>query len=223
MASYRRSQVSFLPQCFLSLLAAAALIDSIMGRPLCRSPLSVDLVTQPPPAPASGETVISAPDSSCNKRARREETGSDLGRAEGDRHSPRLEPVVGDAGAEEPAHPEAHADAVSSPAAATKADPMPAGEITPAGAAAPPPPTAEDVAAGNDAAAHASSNPPSQEGTREAAAEATKRPRCMRGHWSPRSRLPGPLPAPGSRRACRLWCLQLGQGLARLLVPFSSG
>jgi hypothetical protein len=148
-----------------------ALIDSIVGRLLCRSPLSIDLVTQPPPAPASGEAVISAPDLSCNKRARREDTGSDLGRVEEDRHSPRLEPVASEAGAEEPARPEAPADAVSSPAAATEADPMPAGEVTPVGTATPPPPAAEDAAAGNDATAHVSSDPPSQEGTREAAAE----------------------------------------------------
>jgi hypothetical protein len=153
-------------------LAAAALIDSIVGRLLCRSPLSVDLATQPLPAPASGETVISAPAPSCHKRARKEEIGSDLGRAEEDCHSPRLEPAASEARAEEPAHPEAPADAVSSPATATVADSTPAGEITPAGAAAPPPPAAKDVTAGNDAAAHASSDPSSQEVTREATAEA---------------------------------------------------
>jgi hypothetical protein len=59
--------------------------------------------------------MISAPDPSCHKRARREEIGSDLGRAEEDRHSRWLEPTASEAGAEEPAHPEAPADAVSSP------------------------------------------------------------------------------------------------------------
>jgi hypothetical protein len=156
------------------LLAAAALIDSIVGRPFCRSPLSIDLVTQPPPAPASGEAVISAPDLSCNKRARRGDTGCDSGRIEEDHHFPRLEPVASKAGAEEPVCPEAPADAVSSPAAATEADPMPAREIAPAGVTTPPPSAAEDAAAGNDAAAHASSDPPSQEGTRKAAAETTE-------------------------------------------------
>jgi hypothetical protein len=145
-----------------------------VGHLLCRSPLSIDLVIQPPPAPASGGAVISAPDLSCNKRARREDTGSDSGRVEEDRHSPRLEPAASEAGAEEPACPEAPADAVSSPTAATEADPMPAGEITLAGAATPPPPAAEDAAAGNDAAAHASSDSPSQEGMREATAETTE-------------------------------------------------
>jgi hypothetical protein len=129
--------------------------------------------------------VISAPDPSCNKRACREETGSDLGRIEEDRHSPRLEPVASEAGAEEPAHPEAPADAASSPAAAPEADSTPAGEITPMGAAAPPPPAAEDVAARNDAAAYASSDPPSQEGTREAVAEATEETSVRTGLLEP--------------------------------------
>jgi hypothetical protein len=174
MASYRHGRVSFPPQCLLSLLAAAALIDSIVGRPFCRSPLSIDLVTQPPPAPASGEAVISSPDLSCNKRARRGDTGSDSGRVEEDRHFPRLEPVASEAGAEEPACPEAPTDAVSSPAAATEADPTPAEEIAPVGVTMPPTSAAEDAAAGNDAAAHASSDPPSQEGVREATAETTE-------------------------------------------------
>jgi hypothetical protein len=118
--------------------------------------------------------VILASDSSCNKRARREETGSALGRIEEDRRSPRLEPAASETEAEEPAHPEAPTDAISSLAAAIEADPTPAGEITPVGAAVPPPPAAEDVAAGNDTATHASSDPPSQEGTREATTEATE-------------------------------------------------
>jgi hypothetical protein len=95
-----------------------------------------------------------------------------LGRIEEDRRSPRLEPAASETEAEEPAHPEAPTDAVSSPAVATEADPTPAGEITPAGAVVPPPPAAKNVTAGNDAATHVSSDPPSQEGTREATAEA---------------------------------------------------
>jgi hypothetical protein len=169
-------------------LAAAALIDSIVEHLLCRSPLSIDLVTQPPPAPAYRETVISAPAPSCHKRACREEISSDLGCAEEDRHSPRLEPVASEARAEEPAHPEASADVVSSPDAATEADSTPAEEITPAGAAVPPPPTAEDVVAGNDAAAHASSDPTSQEGTCKATAEATEETPVHAGSLEP----PGP-------------------------------
>jgi hypothetical protein len=185
MASYRHGQVSFLPQCLLSLLAAMALIDPIVGCLLCRSSLSIDLIIQPSPAPAFEEAVISAPDLSCNKRARKEDTGSDSGGVEEDRHSPRLEPVASKARAEEPARPEAPADAISSPAAATEADPMPAGEITPAGVAMPPPPATEDAVAGNDAAAHASSDPPSQEGTREAIAETTKETPVHAGSLEP--------------------------------------
>jgi hypothetical protein len=132
--------------------------------------------------------VIPASDPSCNKRVRREETSSDLGRIEEDRRSPRLEPAASETGAEEPAYPEAPTDAVSSPAAATEADPTPAGEITPAGAAVPPPPAAEDVAARNDAASHASSDPPSQEGTREATAEAMEETPARAGSLEP----PGP-------------------------------
>jgi hypothetical protein len=156
-----------------------------VGHLLCRSPLSIDLVTQPPPAPASGETVISAPDPSRNKRARKEDTGSNLGRVEEDRHSPRLELAASEAGAEEPARPEAPADALSSSAAATEADPMPAGEITPVRIATPPPPAAEDAATGNDAGAHASSDPAIQEGTREVAAKTTEETPVRAGSLEP--------------------------------------
>jgi hypothetical protein len=116
---------------------------------------------------------------------RKEDTGSDLGRIEEDRHSPWLESVASEAGAEEPVRPEVPADAVSSLAAATEADPMPAGEITPAEATTPPPPAVEDAAVGNDAAAHASSDPPSQEGTREAAAKATEETPVRAGSLEP--------------------------------------
>jgi hypothetical protein len=129
------------------------------------------VITQPPPAFASGEAETSTPDLPRSKRVRKEGTSGDSGRAEEDRHSPRLESTASEAGAEEPVRPDVAAGAISSPAVATGADPMPAGEIAPSEAATPPPPAAKDAAAGNDAAAHASSNPPSQEGTREAAAE----------------------------------------------------
>jgi hypothetical protein len=129
--------------------------------------------------------MIPASGPSCNKRARREETGSNLCRVEEDRRSPRLEPAVSETKAEGTARLEAPTDAVSSPAAATEADPTPAGEITPAGAAALPPPVAEDIAVGNDAATHASSDPPSQEDTREAAAEATEETPMRAGSLEP--------------------------------------
>jgi hypothetical protein len=167
--SYRRSRVSFPPQCFLSLLAAAALIDSIVGCLLYRSPISIDLITQPPPAPIFGEAVTSAPDLPCNKRAHREDASGDLGHAEEDRCSPRLELVASEARAEEPARLEAPANVTSSSAAMTEAEPTQAGEAPSAEAAASSP-AIDKIAAGDVAAASASSDPPSQEDTREAAA-----------------------------------------------------
>jgi hypothetical protein len=171
MASYHHSRVSFPPQCFLPLLAAAALINSIMGCLLRRSPISIDLITQPSPTSVSGEAETLTPDLPCSKRARREDGGGDLGRAEGDRRSPRLGFVTSEARAEEPVRPEVPANAVSSPAAATEAEPTHAGETASAEAATPPP-AIEEIAAGDVAAANASSDPPSQEDTREAAATA---------------------------------------------------
>jgi hypothetical protein len=110
--------------------------------------------------------VIPASDPSCNKRARWEETGSDLGHIGEDRRSSRLEPAASETGAEEPACPEAPTDAVSSLDAATEADPTPDGEITPAGAAVLLPPTAK-------------------EDTREATAEATEETPMRAGSLEP--------------------------------------
>jgi hypothetical protein len=170
MAGHHHSRVSFPPQCFSPLLAAAALIDLIMRCLHCRSPIAIDLITQPPPAFASGEAETSTPDLPRNKRVRKEDAGSDLGRTEEDRHSPQLEYIASRARAEEPVHPEVPANAISSPATATEAKPMPAGEITSAKAATPPP-IIEDAVAGDVATAHASSDPPSQEDMREAMAK----------------------------------------------------
>jgi hypothetical protein len=171
-----------------------------MGRLLCRPSLSIGLATQPLPAPVSGETVISAPVPSSHKRARRGEIGNDSGRIEDDRNSPRSEPVVIEARAEEPARPEAPAGAVPSPAAAPEADSTLAGEITPAGATAPLSPAAEGVTVGDDATTHVSSDPPSQEGTREVAAEATEKTPVHAGSLEspgPAARTsPDPRPAP---------------------------
>jgi hypothetical protein len=113
--------------------------------------------------------VTSAPDLPCNKRARKEDAGGDLGRAEEDHRSPRSELVASEARAGEPARPEAPANAASSPAAATEAEPTQAGEATSAEAAAPSP-AIDEIAAGDVAAASVSSDPPGQEDTREAAA-----------------------------------------------------
>jgi hypothetical protein len=79
--------------------------------------------------------MTSALDLPCNKRARREVAGGDLGRAEEDRRSLRLELVVSEARMEEPAHSEAPVNAVSSPAAATEAEPTQARETASAEAA----------------------------------------------------------------------------------------
>jgi hypothetical protein len=101
--------------------------------------------------------VTSAPDLPCNKRARREDAGSDLGRAEENRRSPWLELVVSEARVEEPTRPEAPANAVSSPATATEAEPTQAGETATS------PPAIDEIAARDVAAASASSDPPGQE------------------------------------------------------------
>jgi hypothetical protein len=211
--SYHHGRVSFPPQCLLSLLAAAALVDSIVGRLLCRSPLSIDLVTQPPPASAFEKAMISAPDLSCNKRACKEDTGSDSGHVEEDRHSPWVEPSASEARAEESAGLEAPANAISSPTAATEADPMPAREITPAGllrllllSKMP--------QQGMTLLLMRPLTRPAKKARARPHRKQRKRPRCARGHCSPQSRLLGPLPAPGSRQACRLRCLHSGQGLA---------
>jgi hypothetical protein len=145
-----------------------------VGRPLCRSPLSVDSVAQPPPAIASGGILTPALEPSCHKRERSEEIGGDSGRIEDDRYSPRLKLVAGETRVEDPAHPEVPADVVPHPAATPETDSTPAEETTPAGVVTPPPPTTEDVTAGNDAAIHASFDPPSQEGACEAATGATE-------------------------------------------------
>jgi hypothetical protein len=155
-----------------------------VGCLLRRSPISIDLITQPPPASASGEAVTSTPDLPCNKKARREDAGGDLGRAEEDRRSPRLELVASEARAEEPARPEVPVNAVSSPAAATEADPTQAGEPASAEAATPPP-AIDEIAAGDVAAANASSDPPSQEDMREATAKTMEETPARAGSLEP--------------------------------------
>jgi hypothetical protein len=111
--------------------------------------------------------MTSAPDLPCHKKARREDAGGDLGRAEEDRRSPRLELVASETKAEEPARPEAPANAASSPAATIEAKPTQAGEAASAEAVASPPAIGE-IATGDVTAANASSDPPGQEDTREA-------------------------------------------------------
>jgi hypothetical protein len=94
--------------------------------------------------------VAPALESSCHKRARKEEVGGDSGRVEDDRCSPRLEPVAGETRTEDLAHPEVSANIVPHPAAAPENDSAPAAETTPVGVDTPPPPAAEGATAGDD-------------------------------------------------------------------------
>jgi hypothetical protein len=82
-------------------LAITFLISLIMGYFLYRSPISVDVLTQPSPAVASGESETSTPDLSCNKRVCREDASGDLGHAGEDRQSSRLEAIEGEGRTEE--------------------------------------------------------------------------------------------------------------------------
>jgi hypothetical protein len=116
--------------------------------------------------------VTPAFESSCHKRARREEIAGDSGRDEDDRCSPRLEPVAGKTRTEDPAHPEVPAEVVPYSAATPEIYSVPAEETTLVGIVTPPPPAAEGITAGDDAANHVSSDPPNQEDAREAAAGA---------------------------------------------------
>jgi hypothetical protein len=75
-----------------------------------------------------------------------------------------LELDASEAGAEEPARPEAPVNAISSPAAVTEAEPTQAGEAASAEAATSSP-AIDEIAAGDVATASASSDPPDQEDT----------------------------------------------------------
>jgi hypothetical protein len=99
--------------------------------------------------------VTPALESSCRKRACKEEVGGDSGRDEDDHCSPRLEPVAGETRTEDLAHPEVSPNIVPHPAAAPENDSAPAAETTPVGVATFPPPATEGATAGDDAASHA--------------------------------------------------------------------
>jgi hypothetical protein len=174
-----------------------------VGCLLRRPSLFVGLAAQPPPAPISGEPVISAPDPSSHKRARRGEIDNNSGHIEGDRNSPRSEPAAIEARAEEGARPEAPAGAIPSPAAAPETDSTLTGETTPAGATAPLSSATEGAAAGDDAAALVSSDSPSQERMHEVTAEATETTPARAGSLEspgPAARTsPDPRPAPNTQ------------------------
>jgi hypothetical protein len=145
-------------------LAVAVLISSIMGCFLCRSPISVDLLMQPPPAVASGETETSTLDLSCNKRVHREGTGGDLGCAGEDCQSSRLEVIEGEGRTEELFRLELSTGIVSGSAVAAEARLTQAREAILTEAVASPLAVREAVA-GEVVAADASSDPPGQEDT----------------------------------------------------------
>jgi hypothetical protein len=143
-----------------------------MGYFLCRSPISVDLSTRPPPVVASGETETSTPDLSCSKRMHREGTGGDLGCAGEDRQSSRLEVIEGEARMEELGRPEVSTGIVSGSAAAAEAGLTRAEEAILTEVVVPPPAVGEAIE-GEVATADASSDPPSQEDTRAVTVKAT--------------------------------------------------
>jgi hypothetical protein len=151
-----------------------------MGCLLCRSPISIDLLLKPPPVVASGETGTSTLDLSCNKRTRREDASGDLGRAEEDHRSPRLEVTESEGRTEELVRSEAPASIISSPAAADEAGLTRAGEAILTEVVVPPP-TVGEAAAGEVTAADASSNPISQEDAREVVAKVTEEPTVHEG------------------------------------------
>jgi hypothetical protein len=121
MASHCSDRVSLPPPRLSSLLSITFMVSQIMGYFPCRSPISIDLLTQPPPAMALGETETSTPDLLSRKRMHRGNTEDDLGCAGEGHPSPRLGVVEGESMTEEPAHLETPAGVVSCPTAAAEA------------------------------------------------------------------------------------------------------
>jgi hypothetical protein len=196
------------------------LISLIMGCFLCRSPISIDLLLKPPPTVASGEIETPALDLLCSKRARREDAGSDLGRAEEEHHTPQLEVSEGGGRTEELVCPEVPVSVVTSPAAATEAGLTRAREANLTEIVTPHPAVGE-AAAGEVTAVDASSNLVGQGDACEIVVKATEEAPVCAGHQSPRSQLLGLPPALSPHRVHGLLYPQLGRGLARPLVPFS--
>jgi hypothetical protein len=152
-----------------------------MGYFLCRSPIFVDLFLKPPPTVASGEVETPALDLLCSKRARKEDVGSDLGRAEEEHHTPQLEVSEGGGRTKELVRPEAPASVVTIPAAATEARLMRAGEADLTEIVMPHP-AVDEAAAGEVATANASSDLVGQGDAREIAVKATEEaPVCEGG------------------------------------------
>jgi hypothetical protein len=157
-------------------LVFAFLAILITGYFLCRSPISVDLLLKPPPAIMLEEIKSPALDLSCSKRMRREDAGDDLGRAEGECHTPPLEASEGRGRMEELVREEvAPASVVASPAAAAEARLTRAGEAILMEIVTPHPTAGEAVGGGGEVnAADASSDLVSQEDAREVAVKAAE-------------------------------------------------
>jgi hypothetical protein len=133
-----------------------------MGCFLCRSPVSVDLLAQPPPTVASGETETSTPDLSRSKRVRREDAGGNLGHAGEDRRSSQLEVVEGEDRTDEPVRSEVSMGTASGSAVADGAGLIRVEEATLTEVVTPPP-TVGEAASGEVTATNASSDQPGQE------------------------------------------------------------
>jgi hypothetical protein len=144
-----------------------------MGCLLCRSPIPIDLLLNPSPVVASGETGTSTLDLSRSKRVRREDASGDLSCSEEDRRSPRLEIAESEGRTEELVRLEVAASIVSSPAAAAKVVPKRAREAISTEIAVPSP-AIEEAVAGEVTVTDASSDPPSQEDAREVVVKATE-------------------------------------------------
>jgi hypothetical protein len=138
------------------------LISLTMGCSLCRSPLSVDLLAQPPLAVASGETETSTPDLSCSKRVRREDADGNLGHAGEDRRCSQLEVVKGEDRTDEPVRSEVSTGTASGSAAADGTGLIRVEKATLTEVVTPPP-TIGEAASGEITTANASSDPPGQE------------------------------------------------------------
>jgi hypothetical protein len=165
---------------------------------------------------ASGETKTLTLDLSCSKRVRREGTSGDLGRAEEDRHSPRLEVIEGEGRTEELVRLEAPASIVSSPAA--EAGLMRAREAILTEVVVPPPAVGE-ATAGEVTAADVSSDPISEEDAREVVVKATEETPVRMG--APEPSEPAAQASSSSEPAPSAWAIMsaFGTGIGAAAGP----
>jgi hypothetical protein len=201
-------------------LTFVLLISLIMGYFLCRSAISVDLLLKPPPMVASGETETLALDLSCSKRARKEDAGGDLGRAEEERHTPQLEATGGGGRTEELVCPEAPANVFTSPAAMAEAGLTRAGEVILTEIVMPHP-VASEAVAGEVATADASSDLVSQEDAHKVAVKVTEEAPMRAGAPEPSEPAArassNPEPAPSMRAFMPAFGMGIGAAAGPLL------